>query len=273
MSGIERHQTPPRTSRSVPKAAHRPPSMARLATVGERLKTLDLLVEDHKIAPGWADALRWVAPDIDAKIEDCLMRLAAAGPYLPAENAIWRAFKVPPTGVRVLILGQDPYPNEDHAVGLSFSTGPQGPVPGSLQNIYCELQRSGYEARGDGDLSAWADQGIMLLNRALTVPRDPSPRPRRHFRWWAPIIIATMKAIAVEAENRSIAAMLWGVPAHRMRRYLGPNVEIFATSHPAHISVNRSAGGEEPFRGSRPFARVNEWFVQRGDDEVDWNAR
>ncbi|GAB3065546.1 uracil-DNA glycosylase [Intrasporangium mesophilum] len=255
------------------KGAHRPLGMARLASVGERLMTLDLLVEDHKIAPGWADALRAVAPDIDGKIEDCLTRLAAAGPYLPSENTIWRAFKVPPTGVRVLILGQDPYPNEEHAVGLSFSTGPEGPVPASLQNIYGELRRSGYEPGGDGDLSAWADRGVMLLNRALTVPRDPSTRPRRHFKWWAPIVIPTMKAIAVEAEKRSVAAMLWGVPAHRMRRYLGPNIEVFASSHPAQLSVNRTAGCEEPFRGSRPFARVNEWFVQRGDPEVDWNAR
>jgi uracil-DNA glycosylase len=244
--------------------------MARLVSVGERLRTLDLLVRDHKVAPGWADALRRVAPEIDGKIEACLTRLAAAGPYLPTENVIWRAFEVPPAGVRVLILGQDPYPNEDHAVGLSFSTGPRGPVPASLHNIYCELRRSGYEPRGDGDLSAWAEQGVMLLNRALTVPRDRSTRPRRHFRWWAPIVIPTMKAIAIEAEKRPIAAMLWGVRAHRMRKYLGPDVEVFATSHPAPLSVNRTAGGEEKFRSSRPFARVNEWFSHAGAPEVDW---
>ena len=238
--------------------------------MGERMRSLDLLVQAHKIDPGWADALRRVAPEIDGKIEACLSRLASAGPYLPTENAIWRAFEVPPAGIRVLILGQDPYPNPNHAVGLSFSTGPRGPVPASLHNIYCELRRSGYEPRDDGDLSAWAEQGVMLLNRALTVPRDPSTRPRRHVRWWAPIVIPTMKAIAIEAEKRPIAAMLWGVPAHGMRKYLGPNVQVFATSHPAPQSVNRTAAGEQQFRCSRPFARVNEWFGHCGAQEVDW---
>ena len=110
----------------------------------------------------------------------------------------------------------------------------------------------------------------MLLNRALTVPRDPSTRPRRHVRWWAPIVIPTMKAIAIEAEKRPIAAMLWGVRAHRMRKYLGPDVEVFATSHPAPPSVNRTAGGEEKFRCSRPFARVNEWLSHAEAPQIDW---
>jgi len=152
-------ETAPRTSRSAPRRLTTPPSMARLVSVGERMRTLDLLVRDHKIAPGWADALRCVAPEIDGKIEACLSRLAAAGPYLPTENVIWRAFEVPPAGIRVLILGQDPYPNPNHAVGLSFSTGPQGPVPASLHNIYCELRRSGYEPPGHGDLSALGGPG------------------------------------------------------------------------------------------------------------------
>ncbi len=149
-------------------------------------------------------------------------------------------------------------------MGLSFSTGPQGPVPASLHNIYCELMRSGYVPRADGDLSAWAEQGVMLLNRALTVPLDPSSRPGRHFRWWAPIVIPTMKAIAIEAEKRPIAAMLWGVPAHRMRKHLGPSVAVFATSHPAPRSANRTAGGEVKFRCSRPFAKVNRYFRDVG---------
>ena len=110
----------------------------------------------------------------------------------------------------------------------------------------------------------------MLLNRALTLPLDPSARPRRHFRWWAPIVVATMKAIAAEAENRHIAAMLWGVQAQRMRRHLEPSVKVFASSHPAPRSANRTAGGEEQFCGSHPFAKVNKWFRGCDDDSVDW---
>lgn len=236
-----------------------------------RIKALDVLVADQRIAPGWVPALRRVAPDIDARVDDCLAWLASAPPLLPtAESAIWRAFKVSPEKVRVLILGQDPYPNVDHAVGLSFSTGPGGPVPASLKNIYAELRLSDYEPPDHGDLSAWSAEGVMLLNRALTLPLDPMSRPRRHYGNWAPIVIATMKAIAIEAENRPVAALLWGVPAQRMRKHLGPSVKVFASSHPAPLSVNRTAGGEKPFRGSRPFAEVNEWFLSRNEKEVDW---
>ena len=245
-------------------------TVARLGSMIARVRALDLLVHDHVIAPGWAPALRRVAPDIDGRIEDCLARIHQAGPYLPKDHYIWRAFVVPPTSVRVLILGQDPYPNARHAVGLSFSTGPHGPVPASLLNIYRELKLSGYEPPTHGDLSAWTNRGVMLLNRALTLPLDRSARPRRHFRWWAPIVISTMRAIAAEGEHRNIAAMLWGVPAQRMRAYLESNVKVFATSHPAPLSVNRGAGGEERFRGSQPFAKVNEWFRKYDDEEVDW---
>lgn len=178
--------------------------------MSDRAAILDQLTENHVIAAGWAEALRSVDPEIDRRIDACLTRLATAGPYLPARANLWRAFEVPLKDVRVLILGQDPYPNPQHAVGLSFSTGPQGPIPASLHNIYRNLEQCGYPPPADGDLSAWTEQGVMLLNRALTVPLNVTARPRRHLRWWAPVIIPTMKAIAVEAAERPVAALLWG---------------------------------------------------------------
>ncbi|MEO3939312.1 uracil-DNA glycosylase [Dermatophilaceae bacterium Soc4.6] len=238
--------------------------------MSDRAAILDQLTENHVIAAGWAEALRSVDPEIDRRIDACLTRLATAGPYLPARANLWRAFEVPLKDVRVLILGQDPYPNPQHAVGLSFSTGPQGPIPASLHNIYRNLEQCGYPPPADGDLSAWTEQGVMLLNRALTVPLNVTARPRRHLRWWAPVIIPTMKAIAVEAAERPVAALLWGAAAHRMRHYLEPSVKVFAASHPSPQSVNRRAGAEGPFRDARPCADVNKWFVQGGAPEVDW---
>lgn len=233
--------------------------------------TLDALVGDKKIAPDWVEALRRVDPSIDQKVDTCLERLRGVRSYLPVEQNIWRAYETPLADVSVLILGQDPYPNPDHAVGLSFSTGSNGPIPDSLANIYAELRAGGYRTPQHGDLSPWAHRGVMLLNRALTLPRDPEAGPLRHLRWWAPVVRATAKAIAVEAEARPIAAMLWGVPAHRLRPYLEPSVKVFASSHPAPQGVARTAGGEEPFRGSSPFAAVNSWFRLKKVPEIDWS--
>jgi uracil-DNA glycosylase len=152
----------------------------------------------------------------------------------------------------------------------SFSTRPAGDIPDSLANIYAELAAVGYPTPGIGDLSAWSAQGVMLLNRSLTLPRDKQARPKRHIRMWSPLAVAAMKAIRAEAEARPIAAMLWGVPSHRMRQYLEPEVAVFASSHPSPMSVQRTAGAERSFRGSNPFGEVNRWFESRSASPIDW---
>jgi uracil-DNA glycosylase len=241
--------------------------------VARAAQILERLAVEGEIANDWVAALRAADPGIDNKLEACLAKVAGAGPYLPDEqdggSVIWRAFELPLARVRVLILGQDPYPDPARATGLSFSTGPRGDVPDSLANMYKELP-VGAPPPKSGDLTQWTKQGVMLLNRALTLPYGKQARPRRHIRWWSPLAVATMKAIRVEAETRPIAAMLWGVPAHGMRRYLAPDVEVFASSHPSPMSVLRSAGSEPAFRGSDPFQRVNEWFGSRHVDHIDW---
>jgi uracil-DNA glycosylase len=253
------------------------PGRALSNTLGlmvEPARILDRLAGDERIAPDWVAGLRAVDPGIDSKIDTCLARVAAAGPYLPVEDepnsVIWRAFELPLTQVRVLILGQDPYPSAARAMGLSFSTGPAGDIPDSLANIYAELAAVGYPTPGIGDLSAWSAQGVMLLNRSLTLPRDKQARPKRHIRMWSPLAVAAMKAIRAEAEARPIAAMLWGVPSHRMRQYLEPEVAVFASSHPSPMSVQRTAGAERSFRGSNPFGEVNRWFESRSASPIDW---
>ena len=240
----------------------------------ERARILDRLAGEGRIAPDWVAGLRSVDPEIDSKIDTSLARVAAAGPYLPVEDepnsVIWRAFALPLTQVRVLILGQDPYPDAARAMGLSFSTGPDGDVPDSLANIYEELVAVGYPRPAFGDLSAWTAQGVMLLNRSLTLPRDKQARPKRHIRLWSPLAVAAMKAIRVEAASRPIAAMLWGVPSHGMRKYLEPEVAVFASSHPSPMSVQRAAGTERSFRGSDPFGEVIRWFESRSVKPIEW---
>lgn len=253
------------------------PSRALSNTLGlmaDSVQILDQLAGDERIAPDWVAGLRAVDPGVDSKIDTCLARVASGGAYLPVEDepnsVIWRAFELPLTQVRVLILGQDPYPNAARAIGLSFSTGPAGDVPDSLANIYEELAADGYPRPAFGDLSTWTAQGVMLLNRSLTLPRDKQSRPKRHIRLWSPLAVAAMKAIRAEAEARPIAAMLWGVPSHGMRKYLEPEVEVFASSHPSPMSVQRSAGAERSFRGSDPFGEVNRWFESRSAKPIDW---
>jgi len=244
-----------------------------LKFVTNAVRILDRLAGDGRIAPDWVAGLRAADAGIDSKIDVCLAKVADAGSYLPVEqeanSLIWRAFELPLSKVRVLILGQDPYPDPVRATGLSFSTGSGGDVPVSLANIFRELAVA-HPTPGAGDLSAWTAQGVMLLNRALTLPRDKRSRPRRHIRWWSPIAVATMKAIRAEAKTRPIAAMLWGLPAHGMRKHLEPGVEVFASSHPSSMSVERTAGEECAFRGSDPFGQVNLWFKSRQVEPIDW---
>ena len=235
---------------------------------------LDELVEGGFIAPDWPEGLRAVDPTIDVKVARSFDRVSSAGAYLPVPDGgrprIWRAYELPLSSVRVLILGQDPYPNVDHATGLSFSTGPGGPIPDSLANIHDELASAGFPRPSSGDLSRWTSQGVMLLNRALTLPVGQSVGPRRHVRWWSPLIVATLRALRAEAERRPVAALLWGIPAHGARKHLSPGVEVFASSHPSPMSVYRTAGEHPAFRGSNPFGQVNDWFLGRGEKPIDW---
>lgn len=239
----------------------------------EAAPILDRLAGDGRIAADWVAGLRAADADIDTKLKACLAKVADAGPHLPIErqgkSGMWRAFELPLGEVRVLLLGQDPYPDPARATGWSFSTGPGGAVPDSLANIYRELPAE-YPQPKTGDLTNWTKQGVMLLNRALTVPVDRQSSPKRHIQWWSPLAVAAMKAIRVEARTRPIAAMLWGVPAHGMRKYLEPEVEVFASSHPSPRSARRKAGREPEFRGSDPFGSVNRWFKSRGCDPIDW---
>jgi len=197
---------------------------------------------------GWAAALAPVADDIARMGEFLRAEVAAGRGYLPAGENVLRAFARPLADVRVLIVGQDPYPTPGHAVGLSFSVDPDvRPIPRSLQNIYTELVADlGVERPTSGDLSRWADHGVLLLNRVLTVSPG-KPGSHRGKGWEA----VTQKAIeALVARDQPLVAILWGRDAQSLAPMLGAT-PVVASVHPSPLSAS---GG---FFGSRPFSRAN----------------
>ncbi|MDN4480121.1 uracil-DNA glycosylase [Demequina muriae] len=212
-----------------------------------------------QVAGDWAEALAPVAPRL-ARIGDFLRNeIAADRGYLPDAHAVLRAFEAPLAEVRVLVVGQDPYPTPGDAVGLSFSVAPGRPMPRSLVNIARELQQDTGETLTDGDLSHWADQGVMLLNRVLTVSPGAAGSHRR--RGWEEV---TEHAIRVLAERPApLVAVLWGRDAQSLAPMLD-GVPQVASAHPSPLSASRG------FFGSRPFSQVNTLLEQQGARPIRW---
>lgn len=212
------------------------------------------------VDPSWASALAPVEPtihEIGARLRE---EVASGRGYLPAGTDVLRAFTYPMDKVKVLIVGQDPYPTPGHPMGLSFSVQPGVRPPRSLENIYTELVADlGVERPTTGDLTAWSRQGVMLLNRVLTV-RPGAPASHRGWGWEA----VTQRAIeALVARDRPLVAILWGRPAQSLTPMLG-STPIVASPHPSPLSASRG------FFGSRPFSRANEMLVSQGAEPVDW---
>jgi uracil-DNA glycosylase len=215
------------------------------------------------VAPDWAAALEPVSGRI-AELGDFLRAETAAGRrYLPAGESVLRAFARPLADVRVLIVGQDPYPTPGHPVGLSFSVERDvRPVPRSLQNIYKELHDDlGLPIPTHGDLSAWADHGVMLLNRVLTVQQGSSGSHRG--KGWEAVTEAAITALV--HRGGPLVAILWGRDAASLKPLLGSTPTI-QSAHPSPLSA--SSG----FFGSRPFSRANELLVAQGASAVDWRV-
>lgn len=191
--------------------------------------------------------------------------IAAGHGYLPAGEHVLRAFERPLPAVRALIVGQDPYPTPGHAVGLSFSVAPEvQPIPRSLQNIYTELVDDlGVERPGNGDLTPWAEHGVMLLNRVLTV-RPGSPASHRG-KGWEAVTEAAIRALAAAAEGgQPLVAILWGRDARNLAPMLRP-IPAIESAHPSPLSARSG------FFGSRPFSRANELLTEQGAAPIDWN--
>lgn len=213
------------------------------------------------IAPDWAEALAPVADRVTAMGDFLRAELAAGRDYLPAGQNVLRAFSRPLADVKVLIVGQDPYPTRGHPVGLSFSVAPDvRPLPRSLVNIYSELQSDlGIAPAASGDLTPWFNQGVLLLNRVLTV-RPGSPGSHRG-KGWEEVTECAIEALA--ARGGPLVAILWGRDAQSLAPRLA-GVPQIASAHPSPMSA--SAG----FFGSRPFSRANAALVAQGGTEIDW---
>ncbi|HEY7719242.1 MAG TPA: uracil-DNA glycosylase [Pedococcus sp.] len=213
------------------------------------------------VHPSWAAALEPEAATVAGLGRFLREETAAGRGYLPAGGHVLRAFEHPLDAVRVLIVGQDPYPTPGHAVGLSFSVAPDvRPIPRSLTNIYAELTADlGVPTPTTGDLSPWADRGVLLLNRVLTV-RPGAPASHRGKGWEA----VTARAITALVERGGpLVAVLWGRDARNLAPHLGdvPRVE---SAHPSPLSARSG------FFGSRPFSRANELLRQQGAEPIDW---
>jgi uracil-DNA glycosylase len=190
-------------------------------------------------------------------------RLAALPDWQPAPDRIFRALTLTPRDrVRVVILGQDPYPTPGRATGLAFSFPPEQSPRDSLRNILAELAADTGQTRADGDLTGWADQGVLLLNPILTVPTG-QPLGHRHLGWQS----LTAEILAATAADGPRAFLLWGAPAQKACAHIPRATHLWLESpHPSPLSAWRG------FFGSRPFSAVNRWLTAQGQPPIDWRA-
>ena len=214
------------------------------------------------ISPDWAAALEPVEPQIHRMGDFLRHEMAEGRSYLPAGDAVLRAFTLPMSQVRVLIVGQDPYPTVGHPVGLSFSVDRHvRPLPRSLQNIYTELYDDlGIAPCEHGDLSGWFNQGVLLLNRCLTV--QPGHPASHRGKGWEDVTACAIDALA--HRGGPLVALLWGRDAQSLEPMLG-GIPIVKSSHPSPMSARYG------FLGSRPFSRTNELLERQGADPIDWD--
>lgn len=218
---------------------------------------------DELIHESWVPHLAHQQENVARIGEFLRAESAAKRPWAPAGANILRALTQPLEDVRVLIVGQDPYPTPGHAVGLSFSVAPNvTPIPRSLGNIYKELTSDlGVAQPTNGDLTPWAERGVLLLNRVLTVQLG---QPGSHRgRGWEEFTAAAIQAIS-DRVDQPIVAILWGKDAQSAAQFLD-DAPIIASAHPSPMSADRG------FFGSRPFSRANELLEDLGADPIDWS--
>ena len=219
----------------------------------------------EQMHPSWQQAIpqaKSVLEGIEAKLAN--REQAIGQPYFPDERLVMRAFNAPIDQIRVLIVGQDPYPTRGHAIGLSFAVDPSvKPLPRSLNNILRELKDDlGRGVSADGDLQQWADRGVMLLNRHLTT-EETEPAAHADFGW------GEFTDLAVSALNRQrgrkLVAILWGQHAQQLKAKL-PDAQVIAAAHPSPLSARKG------FFGSKPFSQTNRMLELVGEPIIDWSC-
>jgi uracil-DNA glycosylase len=214
----------------------------------------------EQMHPSWQQALAGQRDLLD-QIESKVSTDDAVAPALPM---VMRAFEQPVDSVRVLLVGQDPYPGPGHAIGLSFAVAPEvSPLPRSLQNMMRELRDDlGKDVSNGGDLQRWSSQGVMLLNRHLTTSSGTSAA---HFdAGWARFTDAAISVLN-RARGRKLVAILWGNEAIALQRLL-TDVQVVSSAHPSPLSARRG------FFGSKPFSKTNEALKFVGEQPIDWSC-
>ncbi|RZT59266.1 uracil-DNA glycosylase [Microcella alkaliphila] len=230
------------------------------------MRVPEIIAPPGGLGDGWAVALDTVDPQFDDALAAIAARLdaeASAGrEWLPAPQRVLRALTVPLADVRVLVIGQDPYPTPGHPVGLAFSADRSvRPLPRSLANIYRELADDvGVPPPPHPDLSPWSERGVLLLNRVLTVAAGRANSHRG--LGWQRVTDAVVRALV--ARGGPLVAVLWGRDAEAVRPLLG-DVPVVASAHPSPLSARRG------FFGSRPFSRVNAALLLQGAEPIDWD--
>ncbi|OFL65149.1 uracil-DNA glycosylase [Facklamia sp. HMSC062C11] len=216
------------------------------------------------VASDWAKAIEayYDLKQLD-HIENQLLELGKQQKIYPPSHQVYQALTLTPfSQVRVVIIGQDPYHGPDQANGLAFSVNPGQKLPPSLRNIFQELaQDLGHPLRQSGDLSDWAKQGVLLLNRTLTVAKGQA-NSHQGLGWKA------LTRAIVQSLNQAdpgIVFLLWGKPAQALISDIDQTKHrIITSSHPSPLSAYRS------FFGSRPFSRVNHYLIQQGKKPIQW---
>lgn len=232
------------------------PTIAGVSTADASTRSLA-----DNVGPGWAEALAPVA-DVIGQLGDFLRGERAANrPFLPSATRILAALQQPLDDVRVLIVGQDPYPTPGHPVGLSFSVAPDvRPLPGSLRNILQEYREDlGLPQPANGDLTPWTQQGVLLLNRVLTV--SPGAPGSHRGKGWEAVTEQAIRALALR--DQPLVAILWGRDARTLKPLLAPHPSI-ESAHPSPLSAHSG------FFGSRPFSRANALLAEQGAEPIDW---
>lgn len=198
---------------------------------------------------------------------------AAGKVVYPPQNCIFKALELTsPEIVRLVVCGQDPFHGAGQANGLAFSVNPGVKLPPSLRNIFTELVEDiGCAWPENGDLTPWAEQGVLLLNTSLTVEEG---RPNSHSDWgWHDFTKAVFQAVLELPQP--VVFLLWGKNAQEFATDMNidnfPNKKILISSHPSPFSARRASGNIPAFIGSQPFSKANDFLVEMGSAPIDWS--
>lgn len=217
----------------------------------------------YQIAPDWARALAPVQSTIDRLMDELYATSGTSpspSPTLPAPENVLRAFSLPLAKVKAVIVGQDPYPTPGNSMGLAFSVEPNVAVPRSLVNIFKELNTDlDLPIPTNGDLTSWHNEGVLLLNRVLTVPAGYAGGHRKI--GWEDVTGQALQALA--QRGGPLVAILWGKDAEKAGDLLADTPKI-VSAHPSPLSARRG------FFGSRPFSRANTLLAEQGGHPINW---